>query len=241
VGVEFHRSPASAGLTSARPRITASTFPCVERWTRRAAFGGWPSPNRTLPTSGRLLSPHEHQLTGSSRLPAILAWSGPPPRTPVRASARTARGAFHRRRDPRASSFPDARDRSFAPPWIVWRKAPRTRSPAAHPRRPRQRCDGRPPARPTPPVKPEVVNRRCVRLDFCFPLPSIEHPRLVRSRSLRIRGPGLSRDQTRFGGTTCVFAGRCLPGARLSSEPLTPLAASVAARLGRRRPAARES
>jgi hypothetical protein len=150
VGVAFNRSPASVGLTSARPRISASTFPCVERWTRRAAFGGWPSPNRTLPTSGRPLSPREHRPTGSSRLPARLARPGQPPRTPVRTSARTARGAFRRRRDPRAPSFPGARDRNFAPPWIVWRKAPRTDSPTAHPHRPRQRRDGRPPARPTP-------------------------------------------------------------------------------------------
>jgi hypothetical protein len=38
-----------------------------------------------------------------------------------------------------------------------------------------------------------------------------------------------------------LAAGVCLPAARLSPEPLTPLAASVSARLGRRRPAARES
>jgi len=134
VGVAVSRSPASARLTSARPRISASTFPCVERWTRRAAFDGWPSPNRTLPTSGRLLSSREHQPTGSSRLPAPLAQPGPPPRTPVKEYARAARGAFHRRRSPRSPGCPGARGRNHAPPWIVWRKTPRTPSPSAHPR-----------------------------------------------------------------------------------------------------------
>jgi len=39
----------------------------------------------------------------------------------------------------------------------------------------------------------------------------------------------------------CVGGGRCLPVVHLSTEPLTLLAASVSARLGRRRTAARES
>jgi hypothetical protein len=238
VGVAVSRSPASAGLTSARPRISASTFPCVERWTRRAAFDGWPSPNRTLPTSGRLMSSREHRPTGSSRLPASLARPGPPPRTPVKAYARAARGAFRHRRAPRSPSCPGARGRNPAPPWIVWRKD------SAHPftvcSPPRVRVSG---TAVGIRLDPRVLSAgpRCVRPDFCFPLPSIEHPRLVCSRRLRTGDPDLSHGQSRFGGATCVPGGRLGPVVRLSSEPLMLLAAGVAARLGRCRPAACES
>jgi hypothetical protein len=179
VSVVINLSPASAGVTSARPRVSASTFPCVERWTRLAAFDGWPSPNRTLPTSGCLLSPREHRPTGSSRLPALTR--------ATRAAATHARESVRTYLPEAPSVVVVTRDHRVSPvlaietlllPGLFGAKL---RAPLHQLLTPAIRVSGRTVGLR---LDPRVLSarRRCVRLDFCFPLPSIEHPRLVCSR-----------------------------------------------------------
>jgi hypothetical protein len=206
VGVAVSRSPASAGVTSARPRIAASTFPCVERWTRRAVFDGWPSPNRTLPTSGCLVSSPGHRPTGSSRLPAM---------------TRATRAAATHARESVRTYLPEA------PSVVVVPRAHRVtpvlaietlrfpglfgaklRAPVHRRLTPDARVSGtcgRPPARPAP-FEHESKD--------AYDATSASH--FLRSSTLvscvpdggATGDPGLSRDQDRFGGGTCVGGGR---------------------------------
>jgi len=112
------------------------------------------------------------------------------------------------------------------------------RSPAAHPRLPRQRSIGRLPTRPAPFEREPKM--RATRLLLPTSFDRAPSSRAFSMKSF-IEDPGLSRGQDRFGGATHVCGGRFLSVVHTSSVPLTLLAASVAARLGRRHPAARES
>jgi len=179
VGGAVSRTPASAGSTSARPRVLRARF--------RAVSAG---PVAPLLTAGRALTEPFRPLVASCRLsstdpPAPAGCQlrperpGLPPRTPVRVNVRTcprrlpsssfsALTGLPRRSRPKLCSALDCLAQSSAHPVC------RLLTPAF-------RVSGRSVGFRLDP-RLSSVSQRCVRLDFCFPLPSIEHPRLVRSR-----------------------------------------------------------
>jgi len=127
--------------------------------------------------------------------------------------------------------------RNLALPWFVRREAPRIRSPSA---RPRRSSSGE---RRSPSGYPRAF-RRVAKMRTTRLLLPTSFDRAPSSRALPIashRGPWPFTWPRPLRRGDLLGGGRFLPAARLSSEPLTPLTASVAARLGRHRPAARES
>jgi hypothetical protein len=209
VGGAVSRTPASAGLTSARPRLVRARF--------RAVSAG---PVAPLLTAGRALTEPFRPLVASCRpsgtdppAPAgcqLLTRAARTAATPTRKSVRTylseAPSVVVVLRAHRVA--PLLASEALLRPGLFGAKLRAPRSPAAHPRLPRQRSIGWLPARPAPFERESKMRTTRLLLPTAF-------DRAPSSRAFPMKSfiedPGLSRGQDRFGGAACVAAGVFFP------------------------------